>query len=397
MTEKKQAIWLFSGGPMQEHAAKKIVELGYQLILTDINSNCVCAKYADEFIECDTFDFEANLEAADKLKANHHISAVLTLAADCHETVAMINKHLGLNGIDPKIAHICRNKNITREVLTLAGIPQPKFSCVDNIEDAKSFLLSIGKKGVIKSTDNSGSRGFAKVNSLDELTEEIFYNAISSGTSGSVLIEETLIPIKEDIAELSVETLWYNGKMYWLNWVDRLFRDDLNFFPSFYDENIPFANWGVEVGHINPAQHSNDTKNKISEMIYEAGVAIGLKSQSGGHILKADMMLTDSGPIIIEITPRLSGGWDSSATTLARGADFQTGVILLALGECLDLELWHKYFEFKYANLHASIWAEIPFGAVNNIGRKFSLGIDFQREKSLQLAFNNSKENNYVV
>lgn len=54
MTEKKQAIWLFSGGPMQEHAAKKIVELGYQLILTDINSNCVCAKYADEFIECDS-------------------------------------------------------------------------------------------------------------------------------------------------------------------------------------------------------------------------------------------------------------------------------------------------------------------------------------------------------
>ena len=397
MTEKKQAIWLFSGGPMQKHAAKKIIELGYQLILTDIDSNCVCAKYADEFIVCDTFDFKANLEAADKLKDNYHISAIVTLAADCHETVALVNKHLGLNGIDPEIAHICRNKNITREVLTLAGIPQPKFSCVDNIEDAKSFLISIGNKGVIKSTDNSGSRGFAKLNSPDELTEEIFDNAISSGTSGSVLIEETLIPIRGDIAELSVETLWYNGKMYWLNWVDRLFRDDLNFFPSFYDENIPLATWGVEVGHINPAQHSNDIKNKISEMIYEAGVAVGLKNERGGHILKADMMLTDSGPIIIEITPRLSGGWDSSATTLARGADFQTGIILLALGERLDLELWHKYFEFKYENLHASIWAEIPAGAVNNIGRKFSLGIDFQREKSLHLAFNNSKENNYVV
>ena len=41
MTEKKQAIWLFSGGPMQEHAARKIVELGYQLILTDINNKCI--------------------------------------------------------------------------------------------------------------------------------------------------------------------------------------------------------------------------------------------------------------------------------------------------------------------------------------------------------------------
>ena len=120
-------------------------------------------------------------------------------------------------------------------------------------------------------------------------------------------------------------------------------------------------------------------------------------NEVGGHILKADIMLTDSGPVIIEITPRLSGGWDSSATTLARGADFQAGVILLALGECLDLELWHKYFEFKYSNLHASIWAEIPSGAVDNIGRNFSLGIDFRRDESLQIAFNISKEHNFVV
>ena len=48
---------------------------------------------------------------------------------------------------------------------------------------------------------------------------------------------------------------------------------------------------------------------------------------------------------IIELTPRLSGGWDSSGTTLARGADFQAGIIRLALGDALDLDLWRKYFE----------------------------------------------------
>ena len=185
--------------------------------------------------------------------------------------------------------------------------------------------------------------------------------------------------------------------MYWLNWVDRLFRSDLNYFPSFQDKDIPSVNWGVEVGHINPAQHAISIKNKINKMIFDAGVAIGMNDEVGGHILKADIMLTNEGPVIIEITPRLSGGWDSSATTLERGADFQSGVILLALGEDLDLELWHKYFEFKSTNLYASIWADIPSGAIDNIGRKFSLGTDFEREKSLQLAFNNSKENNYVI
>jgi phosphoribosylaminoimidazole carboxylase (NCAIR synthetase) len=276
MTEKKQAIWLFSGGPMQEHAAKKIIELGYQLIITDINRHCACAKYAHDFVECDTFDFSANIDAADRLKMKYEISAGITLAADCHETVALVNRHLGLTGIDPKIAHICRHKNLTRQALTSAGIPQPKYACVDNLDDARSFLTSIGNQGVIKSTDNSGSRGFSKINSPEELTESVFEMAILSGTTGSVLIEEALIPVRDDIAELSVETLWFNGKMYWLNWVDRLFRSDLNYFPSFQDKDIPSVNWGVEVGHINPAQHAISIKNKINKMIFDAGVAIGM-------------------------------------------------------------------------------------------------------------------------
>ena len=394
---KERAIWLFAGGLMQEHTAKKIIEFGYKLILTDMDRNCVCAKYANDFIEYDTFDFSANIDAADKLKVKYEICACITLAADCHETVALINRHLGLIGLDPKIAHICRHKNITREVLTLAGIPQPKYACVDNLNDAKSFLISIGNRGVIKSTDNSGSRGFSKINSLEDLTESVFDIAISSGTSGSAIIEEALIPRNDCIAELSVETLWFNGKMYWLNWVDRLFKTDLNFIANSLGGNIAPVNWGVEVGHINPARHSISIKNKTHEMIYAAGVAIGINNAVGGQVLKADIMLTNDGPVIIELTPRLSGGWDSSGTTLARGADFQSGIIRLALGEDLDLDLWYKYFEFKSPNLYASIWADIPSGAKDCIGRKYSLGTDFEREKSLLLAFNNPKENNYVV
>lgn len=394
---KEKAIWLFSGGPMQEHIAIKIIEMGYKLILTDININCVCAKYADDFIECDTFDFSGNIKAADSLKLKYKICAGLTVAADCHETVALVNKHLGLVGIDPEIAHICRQKNITRDVLTAAGIYQPKYACVNNLKDAKLFLASIGNCGVIKSTDNSGSRGFSKVNSSEELNQSIFDLALLSGTSGSVLIEEALIPRNDCIAELSVETLWFNGKMYWLNWVDRLFKTDLNFISNFYDEADETINWGVEVGHINPSCHSISVKNEIYEMINAAGCAIGMNNEVGGHVLKADIMLTINGPVIIELTPRLSGGWDSSGTTLARGADFQAGVICLALGHHLDLDLWYEYFEYKSPNLYASIWADVPEDAINCIGRKFALGYSFDRKNSLLSAFNNAKEKKYVI
>lgn len=394
---KKKAIWLFAGGQMQESAAKKIVEYGYQLILTDINPQCLCAKYATEFVACDTFDVEANKLAAQRLSDKYQICAVLTLAADCHETVARINRHLGLHGISPEISRTCRQKNLTRVALTAAGILQPKFSCVNNLADAKAFLAKLGGRGVIKATDNSGSRGFTKFNSIDDLTEAAFQAAISAGTTGFVLIEEALIPREDCISELSVETLWFNGKMYWLNWVDRLFRPDLKFFPELLDYQEDQISWGVEIGHINPAQHPSDVKVQIQDMVRAAGMALGMGQETGGHVLKADIMLTDGGPIIIELTPRLSGGWDSSATTPARGADFQGGVIRLALGGELDLDLWHTYFEFKNASLYASILADISPDAKDCIGRKFALGCDFDRGKSLQLSLANLKENKHVL
>ncbi len=395
--KKEQAIWLFSGGPMQELAAKNILDFGYKLILTDMNRDCICAKYANEFVECDTFDFAGNIAAADSFQLKYDIRAGVTVAADCHETVARINRYLGLPGISPEISHSCRHKNLTRELLTKAGIPQPKYACVKNIEEARRFLVSIGGHGVVKATDNSGSRGFAKLNSLDELTNEVFETAINAGTSGSAIIEEALNPREDRISELSVETLWFNGKMYWLNWVDRLFRSDLKFFADVINYESDSLNWGVEVGHINPACHPVEIRNQIEGMVYAAGLALGIDKESGGHVLKADIMLTDAGPIIIELTPRLSGGWDSSGTTPARGADFQGGIIRLALGEQLDLDLWYRHFEFKNAGLYASILTDILPGAKDCIGRKFALGFDFEREKSLQSAFNNVKENRYVI
>ena len=395
--KKKRAIWLFAGGPMQESAARKILSLDYKLILTDLDRDCICAKYADEFVECDTFDLEGNKKAAERLREKYIIAAGLTLAADCHETVAHVNRQLGLPGLSPEVSHVCRYKNLTRAILTDAGIRQPKLACVKTFDRAKAFLEVLGGKGVIKATNNSGSRGFAKLDSPTGLTEEIFETAILAGTSGSVIVEEALTPREDCIAELSIETLWYNGAMHWLNWVDRLFRSDLHFFPSLMEQRGGTLNWGVEIGHINPARHTVQVRQQIYDLVYSSGLAIGMHKEAGGHVLKADIMLTKSGPVIIELTPRLSGGWDSSATTPMRSADFQGGVIRLALGEHLDLALWHSCFEIKAPSLYASVLADIPSGALDCIGRKFSIGIDFEREKSLQLALNNLKENSYVL
>lgn len=394
---KKNAIWLFAGGPMQEIVCRKIHELTYKLILSDVDANCFCAKYADEFVPCSTFDIKANLEAGDQLRKKYDIKAVFTAGADCHETVAHLAKFLNIHGNNPKISNICRDKIKTRQVLTKAGIPQPKFGKADNVEQARAIAQKIGLPVVIKATDNSGSRGFSKIERLDDLKQEVFKRALGAGSTGYVIVEQLLKPIENEIAEQSVETVWYDGKMFWLNWVDRLFRKDFLLFKSLKDKDIySDISWSVELGHINPAAHNYKITKQVQDLVYKAGKAVGLDKEKGGHILKIDTMLTKQGPYILELTLRLSGGWDSSKTTPERGADFIGGAVKMALAEKLDSGLFTKYFKYKNPNLFSSVLTQIPEQAKDCLGRKFSQGSSFDREESIKNAYNNLIKGRYL-
>lgn len=399
--EKPQAVWLITGGAMQRLAAEKIKERGYTLILSDGSDQCAINHMADEFLHVDIFDIPKNIAAADSLKERYDIRAVFTAASDCHETVAHVARHLGLHGIDPAISHTCRYKYETRALLTKAGIPQPKFTTVRTFEEAQAALKEIGTPAALKATNNAGSRGFARIASPADLTQEVFDRAMKNGTTGAVIVEELLIPIENELAEQSTETLWYDGKMRWLNATDRVFRGSFDLFPDIWegDEN-PYQNisWAVELAHINPAVHAPDVQKAVEDMIRAAGVALGMDTQKGGHVLKADVMLTKDGPRIIELTPRLSGGWDSSWTTPRRGADFVGGMLGFALGEKLTPEYWDRYFAFKDEKRFVSILTEVKMDAQDCIGRKFAVGGEaYDRVESLHEGYKNLRAGKFLT
>ena len=346
MTGLSAAIWLIAGGAMQRLAAEKIKALGYALILTDGSASCVLCPMADEFVQLDTFDIAGNSARADALRSRYDIRAVFTAGADCHEIVAVLARHLGLHGIDPKIAHLCRYKNRTRERLRQCSISQPLLREARTHEQAVAAATEIGFPIALKATDNSGSRGFSRIDGRQDLTPEAFQRARDNGTTGIVIVEELLLPQPGTIAEQSVETVWYDGKMRWLNWVDRLFRKDFDSVAHPWSErDDPYReiSWAIELGHLNPAEHDAQVRQDVEVLVRRAGEAIGMGTQKGGHILKADIMLTTKGPMILELTPRLSGGWDSALSTPERGADFIGGALRLALGEKLDEKLWHDH------------------------------------------------------
>jgi biotin carboxylase len=392
----KKAIWLFAGGPMQEIAARTIKEMGYQLIITDQNKDCVCGPLAEEIVALNTFDIEGNIQQIPALTSKFEIKAVLTAAADCHYTVNVIADQLKLVGINPEISKICRNKHLLRTILREAGVYQPRSESHSDFEQAKEFVYrSNMKEFVVKATDNSGSRGFHAIRNPEEFTKAVFDDAVGNGSTGLAIVEDLLIPIEDGVAELSVETIWYNGTMYFLNWVDRLFRNDLTLFNlgSLSNYEIP---WGVELGHINPSQHTIEVKDKIINEIQLAGRAIGYDKIQHPAILKADIMLTPNGPIILELTPRLSGGWDSSLSSRLRGSDFVGGLIKTALGQPLDLDMWYNHFQFSDADRKVVVLSAFNFKPKDCTGRSFTFGSEYYLQKAFNIAIENLNNNKFL-
>jgi biotin carboxylase len=389
-SNRPQAAWLFAGGSMQRAAADAVKARGLKLILTDGNPNCILAPRADVFLSVDTFGIAENKVRAAELVNQFDIRAVFTAAADCHETVAEVARALNLPGIDPAIAHACRYKYLTRKILTEAGIPQPRYAIVRNLAEAKTALADIGLPTALKATDNSASKGFTRLDQASDLNEKSFAYALANGTTNLAIIEELLIPVPGEIAEQSVETVWYDGEMRWLNWVDRLFRKDFSLLAvpgTAQSDPYSAMSWAIELAHINPADHKAGLRQDVEALVRRAGEAMGMGTERGGHILKADIMLTTRGPMILELAPRLSGGWDSSFSTPRRGADFVGGALGLAMGETLDKAYWQRYFQYKYSERVVAVLARVEPGARDCIGRNFAPGTGTDRASALRQAY----------
>lgn len=384
---------------MQRAAADAVRARGLKLILTDGNPHCILAPSADVFLPFDTFAIAQNKARAAELAKDYDIRAVFTAAADCHETVAEVARALQLPGIDPAIAHACRYKYETRKILTAAGIPQPRYAIVDSLAEAAKALTAIGLPAALKATDNSASKGFTRLDQASDLNEKSFAHALANGSTGLAIIEELLIPVPGEIAEQSVETVWFDGRMRWLNWVDRLFRKDFSLLQvPWSPQNDPYStmSWAIELAHFNPADHKPALRREVENLVRRAGEAMGMGGQRGGHILKADIMLTTRGPVILELTPRLSGGWDSSFSSPQRGADFAGGALALALGETLDDALWRRYFQYGNPYRVVAVLARVEPGARDCIGRDFAPGIGSDRASALRQAYESQQAGKFL-
>jgi biotin carboxylase len=365
-------IWVIGGGAMQYVHCHTIKLMGYGLVVSDGDPNAVCRSLADYFYVIDTFDEDAHIETAMEVRCNSNIVGVVTIAADCHKTVTRMCECLGLPSVPLHVSEVCRDKSKFRQLMMEESIRQPQYRICPTVESANDFLSVLNMDVVLKSTDNSGSRGMQYIPQGGTITFEMFSYSESLGTTGSVLVEEKLIDDPNKVSESSIETLWINGQCHYVNMVDRLFPRDL--VKIGIELRCSAANDSVELAHINPTQRSTSDIDTSMDLMRKIGNALGLNSCEHPVFLKGDLYFTSQGPIILEATPRLSGGWDSSYSSICRGLILAVPLVHMAMNKrkIIDSTLFEA---IRPTNQDVSVvvTSQPPDHAIDCIGREFAI------------------------
>lgn len=332
-------FWVIGGGLLQVPLVSEVQKLGYKVIVSDRDASCVCAKDADIFFKIDIFDIQKHLEEASRLKCSGvKISGVLAAGIDATVTMAVLAKVLGLPGVDPIVAYITNNKDILRKTLKKLGYPVPRFKVIniENLNEVESAVKEIGYPLIVKNTDSSGSRG-TKIfyeEDLDSIKEAVG-SAMFVSRSRRALIEEFWSG-----EEQTVETIFdVNGKFHPCFITDRTF-----------DKSDGYA---IETGLRHPTSLPLEKQKEMYSLVERVTVDLGIDIGAA----KVDMILTDKGPRIIEITVRLSGGFDCQyLVPAATGKNVLCVSVLTALGKPFSPELLED--KKHKIGLTASIWPE---------------------------------------
>ena len=343
LTYDKKTLWMIAGGDMQIPAAFYAKKKGYNLIVSDKNPSAPCKKYANKFFCIDIVDLKKNEIVEKFVKKN--LSGIFTIGSDAHYTSNYFAKRNKLHHTNLKISKICKNKNLTRKFL-YGKFPQPRSFLLSSYNEYLKKISRFNNGYTLKQLNLSGSKGFHEFNANQKLPQKKFLKLLYFNKKNQkILMEEKLLSQKNKISEMSAETIWQDGKIIYFNCVDRIFpRDDIGLkkLPKFLYSNYKP---GYEIGHINPSLKPKKEILKVKKIMLKLGGFLGYKKLKKCHVLKADIFFSKSGPIILEMTPRLSGGYDSTGSGIARGLKLSEAIIRICLGERFNKKEIKTYFK----------------------------------------------------
>jgi S-sulfo-L-cysteine synthase (3-phospho-L-serine-dependent) len=307
--------------------AGKAAERGYLpvFLVEDPGRYAFLDQESFPFVCCRTGSLQELLSALGKLSSETAVAGVFSTSDYFLETAALLARACNLRGASPEALRAGRNKAIQRQNLKAAGLNTPEFICADSVEAAVAASFAIGLPVIVKPTLESGSFGVRLCATPEEVAAQAGWllrrtvNARGLPIPHEVLVEEYLAG-----PEYSAEV--FAGR------VRGITRKHLSPEPFF-----------VELGHDFPAALPNGSFDQIVKIVEHALRALDL-DWGPAHV---ELRLHRKDPVIIEINPRLAGGFIPEIVRLASGQDMIDDTICLLAGDPIKLK--------PKKNAHASI------------------------------------------
>ncbi|OCC09395.1 ATP-grasp domain-containing protein [Streptomyces sp. PTY087I2] len=238
-------------------------------------------------VPCDVEDAAAAVATMTSVDAE--VAGVLAFRDLCVEPLAAVARALGIPAISPSAARTTRNKDLSRERLREAGLPQPASALVRNVTEAREFLDSTPPgPWIVKPRDGMGSAQVDLVRSAADLEQ-----AFSGRPHGSPALIEEFVPGPE----FSADGVVVGG----VPVITALAQKSLG--PCF-----------VETGHRVPADLSDAQVALVDEQMRVALPAVGLDR----GLFHVEFWTHDTGVVLGEIHARPGGAFIPTMAEYAR-------------------------------------------------------------------------------
>ncbi len=287
----------------------------------------LCHKVEELFLEREdqiSLDYRRPERAAEQIAeaaAAKRIRGIVPASDATAVISALALEKLGLAHNPPEAARRAANKHEQRETLRAAGLPVPPFRLFDAGDDPAAAAREVPYPCVLKPLVFSASRGVIRADDPESFARawrriaKLLHDTRAErrpreGEAASGILVEGFVPG----AEVAVEGLLRGGTLEVLAIFDK--PDPLD--GPFFEETI----------YVTPSRHPPALLADVERITAAGARALGL-AEGPVH---AELRLSPSGPVILEIAARSIGGLCSRTLRFGAGLTLEEVLVAHAMG-----------------------------------------------------------------
>ncbi|HHQ6601126.1 TPA: ATP-grasp domain-containing protein [Serratia fonticola] len=288
----------------------------------------------------DSHNSEVIEDALSKCLARGPINGVLSTLHQCVEPLALAASRLGLHASSARAIQIARDKGLCRARLKEHKLRSVDYEVVQDFSAARDFVRKIGYPVIVKPSTGMGKVLTAILYDEVQLLEHFVHieqsidllpDGIGCEISNSFIVEEVAQGPLYSI-ELAVST---SGK-----WSPLMITR----------RKVGAENPVFEMGTSVPSGLNDEEYQQAAEYAIAIGKALGFNL----GFLHIEFIMTNEGPCLVEVNPRIAGGSIPDLIRQVTGVNLFEQLVKLYAGE----EIEYSQLKPKYAASHTFICAQ---------------------------------------